>query len=225
VAVRGSHLVHSGFIAVVLWWTMLKRSPKKRVRRDREIRLCMADGKAWIVTIFFGAAERNFPTSSRWLAPMYVELGWYARQSRRQRSAIWIAAQVVSSPWWLVPRAVRMIAGHGSLPAARSRDRKWPVLLTRRCPLLAWVLLLGFASGGLVSLCMTLPLDYSRRPNEPAVGPALMIVRRLFDFRDQPSIAGGPAMPAAVMRRFCLMAVLSLIILVLAIFFGAFRVS
>jgi CP family cyanate transporter-like MFS transporter len=167
-----------GFIGAALWWAMLKRSPADDIavtQKKQSIALPWRSSKAWLVMIFFGLQSVTFYVVLAWLAPMYVELGWSASQAGALLS-YWIGAQVTFI--LIVSRF-----------ASRSRDRRpWLVACGAAAsiamigfsfaPLMApwaWVLLLGFASGGWFPLAMTLPLDYSNTPSETSSWTAMML--------------------------------------------------
>jgi CP family cyanate transporter-like MFS transporter len=207
-----------GFIGVALWWTMTgQSSPDRSVTSALNTALPWRNGKAWIVTVFFGLQSVTFYVVLAWLAPMYVELGWSASKAGALLS-YWIAAQV----------AFILVVARS---ASRSRDRR-PWLMTCSAaaviamlgfafvPLTVpwlWVVLLGFASGGWFPLCMTLPLDYSRTPNEAGSWTAMMLCGGYLISATSPSLAGwardGGSSYATI---FAAMAILSLVILALS---------
>lgn len=207
-----------GFIGALLWWAMLKKSP--RVSADAsngKTQLPWNDAKAWIVTVFFGLQSVTFYVVLAWLAPMYVELGWTESQSGALLGS-WIAAQVA-----FILVVARM--------ANRSHDRRpWLIACSMSAiaamsgfafaPLAVpwlWVLLLGFACGGWFPLCMTLPLDYSRNPSETGSWTAMMLFGGYLVSATSPSIAGWARDSGATYSGiFAAMAVLSTVILVLA---------
>jgi CP family cyanate transporter-like MFS transporter len=150
---------------------------------------------------------------------MYVELGWSASQAGALLS-YWIAAQVTFIP--IVSRF-----------ASRSLDRRpWLVACgAAACiamigfsiaPLTtpwAWVLLLGFASGGWFPLAMTLPLDYSSTPNEAGSWTAMMLFGGYLISATTPSLAGWARdSGSSYAAIFAAMAVLSAGLAVLAAF-------
>jgi CP family cyanate transporter-like MFS transporter len=182
-----------GFVGAALWWAMLKRSPAQDTATNQTLRsvaLPWGSGKAWLITIFFGLQSVTFYVVLAWLAPMYIELGWSASQAGAMLS-YWIAAQV----------AFILVV---SRLASRSRDRRpWLVACgAAACiamigfafaPLTtpwAWVLLLGFASGGWFPLAMTLPLDYGRTPSEAGSWTAMMLFGGYLISATTPSLAG-----------------------------------
>ena len=211
-----------GLVGAALWWMMLKQSPPLDVATNQSVpsvALPWGNSKAWLVTIFFGLQSLTFYVVLAWLAPMYIELGWSASRAGALLS-YWIGAQV----------AFILVV---SRLASRSRDRRpWLVACgAAACiamlgfafaPLTtpwAWVLLLGFASGGWFPLAMTLPLDYGRTPSEAGSWTAMMLFGGYLISAGTPSLAGwardGGSSYSAI---FAAMAVLSAVLLVLAVF-------
>jgi len=182
-----------GFIAAILWWTMLKRSPareKAAAVNAKDSGLPWRDRKAWLVTVFFGLQSIVFYVVLAWLAPLYVELGWSASQAGALLS-YWIAAQVIAII--IVARA-----------ASRTQDRRPWLMACSAAAIIAlvgfafaplitpwiWVVLLGFACGGWFPLAMNLPLDYSRTPNEAGAWTAMMLFGGYAISATSPSVAG-----------------------------------
>jgi CP family cyanate transporter-like MFS transporter len=211
-----------GFIGAALWWAMLKRSPADDIavtQKKQSIALPWRSSKAWLVMIFFGLQSVTFYVVLAWLAPMYVELGWSASQAGALLS-YWIGAQVTFI--LIVSRF-----------ASRSRDRRpWLVACGAAAsiamigfsfaPLMApwaWVLLLGFASGGWFPLAMTLPLDYSNTPSETSSWTAMMLFGGYLISATTPSLAGWARdSGSSYAAIFAAMAVLSVCLAVLAAF-------
>ncbi len=210
-----------GCVGAVLWWLMLKGSPKHTASEQSNPKAALpwSSGRAWLVTVFFGLQSVTFYVVLAWLAPMYVELGWSASRAGALLG-YWIAAQV---------GFILLVARF----ASRSHDRRpWLVacgvtaciamLGFAYAPLTlpwAWVLLLGFASGGWFPLAMNLPLDYSKTPNETGSWTAMMLFGGYLISAVTPSLAGlardGGSSYATI---FAALAVLSVMLIVLAMF-------
>jgi CP family cyanate transporter-like MFS transporter len=211
-----------GCVGAIVWWLMLNRSPAHGAATrpsNATTALPWGSGKAWLVTVFFGLQSVTFYVVLAWLAPMYVELGWSASQAGALLS-YWIAAQVAfilivarfasrspdRRPWLLACGAAACLAmlGFAYLPSTAP----W-----------AWVLLLGFASGGWFPLAMNLPLDYTRTPSETGSWTAMMLFGGYLISATTPSLAGwardGGSSYSAI---FAAMAVLSAVLVVLAAF-------
>jgi CP family cyanate transporter-like MFS transporter len=210
-----------GALGAALWFIMLKRSPTAAVASVNQLpaKLPWGQRKAWLVMVFFGLQSVTFYVVLAWLAPMYMELGWTAARAGALLS-YWIAAQVV---FILIVSQV----------ANRSLDRR-PMLIAcgvaacigmsgfASAPLNAtwvWILLLGFASGGWFPLAMTLPLDFSKTPNETGSWTAMMLFGGYLISAGAPSLAGwardGGTSYSAI---FAAMAILSAVLALLAIF-------
>jgi CP family cyanate transporter-like MFS transporter len=150
---------------------------------------------------------------------MYAELGWSTSRAGALLS-YWIGAQVVfillisrlasrthdRRPWLIACGIAACIAMAGFAYAPLTIP--W-----------AWVLLLGFASGGWFPLAMTLPLDYSHTPSEAGSWTAMMLFGGYLISAATPSLAGwardGGSSYATI---FAAMSVLSAALAVLAIF-------
>jgi len=209
-----------GCVGAMLWWRMLKRDPTQRLAAKQIVpRLPWGVGKAWLVTIFFGLQSVTFYVVLAWLAPMYVELGWSASQAGALLS-YWIAAQVAfillvarfanrthdRRPWLIACGLAATIAFVGFAFAPLTMP--W-----------AWVLLLGFACGGWFPLAMTLPLDYSRTPNEAGSWTAMMLFGGYAISGATPSLAGWARdSGSSYAAIFAAMAIVSATLVVLAVF-------
>jgi CP family cyanate transporter-like MFS transporter len=211
-----------GFVGAVLWWLMLKRSPKydaASAQSTPTTALPWGIGRAWLVTVFFGLQSVTFYVVLAWLAPMYVELGWLASRAGALLG-YWIAAQVVfilvvarlasgshdRRPWLIACGIAACVAmlGFAYLPTTAP----W-----------AWVLLLGFASGGWFPLAMNLPLDYSRTPSEAGSWTAMMLFGGYLISATTPSLAGWARDGGSSYSEiFAAMAILSAVLVLLAIF-------
>ncbi|HYM34347.1 MAG TPA: MFS transporter [Steroidobacteraceae bacterium] len=209
-----------GIFGAFLWWIMLKQStsPTSDTRTTRAA-LPWRNRAAWLVTIFFGMQSVTFFVVLAWLAPMYVELGW-SKSKAGTLLGIWVALQVP-----VILTVSRL--------ASRSHDRRpWLIACSvaaaisffglATAPLTApwlWILLFAFGSGGWFTLCMNLPLDYSRSPGEAGSWTAMMLCGGYMISASSPFIAGAVRdADASYSAIFTSMALLSLILLTLASF-------
>jgi CP family cyanate transporter-like MFS transporter len=209
-----------GFVGAVLWAWMLQRTGREESSMvQRAAGLPWRNGRAWLITLFFGLQSITFYVVLAWLAPMYVELGWSAPRAGALLG-YWIGAQVIFI----------VIVARG---ASRSQDRRPWLFACGACATIAmlgfafapltapwlWLLLLGFASGGWFPLSMNLPLDYSRTPGEAGSWTAMMLFGGYLLSAGSPTFAGWARdAGASYAAIFAALAVVSAVLLGLAAF-------
>jgi CP family cyanate transporter-like MFS transporter len=158
-------------VAAILWLPLASRvrsETRREVARERA-RLPWRSRRAWSVALFFGAESCLFFSSLTWIAPLYVDSGL---DEGRAGLLLTVFALVRVPSAFIFPAL-----------ADRSGDRRpWLALtlilatfgfcaaglaplVTPWAPL-AWVVVLGLGVGGLFSLALTLPLDYSADAEE-----------------------------------------------------------
>lgn len=130
---------------------------------------------AWVVTIIFALQSAIFYGILTWLAPLYRAQGWTP-------GAAGLTLSVVN---------LMQIAGAVAIAAAASRSadrRSWLagtagvtgsmlliLALTPNSLAWLWIILLGFAAGGLFPLALTFPLDYADTPAEATALAAMAL--------------------------------------------------
>jgi MFS transporter, CP family, cyanate transporter len=158
-------------VAMVFWLPLASRAlrPTQPEGAHRRAPLPWRSGRAWSVTLFFGAESCIFFSSLAWIAPLYVDHGLDEGQAGlllallalvRVPSAFLFPALADRSgdrrPWL----AVTLIFTAFGLCAVGLAP-----LATLWAPW-AWMIVLGLGVGGLFPLALTLPLDYSANAEE-----------------------------------------------------------
>jgi MFS transporter, CP family, cyanate transporter len=158
-------------VATAFWLPLISRarSVTRPEGAHRRASLPWRSGRAWSVTLFFGAESCIFFSSVAWIAPLYVDHGLDAGQA----GLLFTVFALVRIPSAFLFPAL----------ADRSGDRRPWLALTLiftafgLCALglapmatlwapWAWMIVLGLGAGGLFPLALTLPLDYSADADE-----------------------------------------------------------
>ncbi len=120
----------------------------------------------WYLTCIYGVAAILFFTSLTWIAPRYEDLGWSVERAGGLVTLL-IFAQLVGAlatstianrspdrrPWYVVTNSVLVVGlvGVAHLP-----------LVTP----IGWTVGIGYGTGSLFALVLTLPIDYATNPTE-----------------------------------------------------------
>ncbi|NQX46093.1 MFS transporter [Paenibacillus tritici] len=149
--------------ALPVWWRIAARS-KPLKDQAAPSRLPLNNGKAWLLTVFFGLMASIFYSLTAWLAPMAASMG-YSKHEAGNLLTLFTLIQIPVSI--LVPILV----------ARFQRRTLWLVLcslfelsgllllLGSASPLLSAVML-GIGAGGLFPLALMLPLLMTERAEE-----------------------------------------------------------
>ncbi|KAB0499893.1 cyanate transporter [Pseudomonas vancouverensis] len=150
-------------VALLIWSVQraaMPASPSKLVRQ----RSFFANGRAWLLAVFFGLGTASYTCVLAWLAPYYVEKGWSEQQAGLLLGFL-TAMEMLSG---LLTPAI----------ANRSRDRRvvlmvlLVLIMAGFCGLilsphnlsLLWPCLLGLGIGGLFPMSLIVSLDHLDNP-------------------------------------------------------------
>lgn len=147
----------------LVWLVVLREEPGRTGDGETPIstRLAWKEPFSWLLAAYYGGAAVLFFATLTWLAPRYEELGWTISQTGNLVTIL-IASQLVGA------------LGIASLANVTHDRRPWYYLTLGGIALgligvayrplhlpLVWTMLIGFGDGGIFSLVLTLPIDYS----------------------------------------------------------------
>ena len=147
----------------LIWLVVLRNDAiqAEEVEKPRPNSIPWRNPFSWLLAAYYGGAAILFFASLTWLAPRYEDLGWSISQTGDLVTLL-IVSQLVGAlgiasladytrdrrPWYFLTLggiAIGLV-GVAYLPAYQ--------------PLL-WTILIGLGDGGIFSLVLTLPIDYS----------------------------------------------------------------
>ena len=158
-------------VAAILWLPLASRarsSPRPRGANE-QARLPWRSGRAWSVALFFGAESCLFFSSLTWIAPLYVDHGL---DEGRAGLLLAVFALVRVPSAFVFPALADRFGDRRPWLALTLTLVTFGFCATGLLPLAtpwapwAWVVVLGLGIGGLFSLVLTLPLDYSANADE-----------------------------------------------------------
>lgn len=146
-------------VALVLWATARPREAAAPAQRGPVLNF-FGNRRAWLLAIYFGAANGGYTSMIAWLPMFYRQLGWSAQDAGSLIGLMTIfqvigalAAPLLARRWpdrrpWLVIVLVLQLIGMVGL------------LLAPQTGTTLWVALIGGGLGSMFSLCLTLTLDH-----------------------------------------------------------------
>ncbi len=158
-----------GLIAMVAWWSVIRRSVAdqptaiKSVRATIDTRLPLRTPVAWVIALFFACVNFLFYSILTWTAAMYQEQGMPAGEAGGVLASftfcfmvssmvVGVYSRSIDRRGWLAICAVLSTVGLIGVATPGA----WPWI---------WVPITAFGLGGAFSLAMTLPLDHTHTPD------------------------------------------------------------
>ena len=146
-------------VALVLWVAVRPREAVSLTQRGPVLNF-FGNRRAWLLAVYFGAANGGYTSMIAWLPMFYRQLGWSAQDAGGLIGVMTIF-QVIGAftapmlarrqpdrrPWLLAMLVLQLIGMAGLLLA--------PLAGTA-----LWVALIGCGLGSMFSLCLTLTLDH-----------------------------------------------------------------
>jgi len=146
-------------VALVLWMTARPREAAALTQRGPVLNF-FGNRRAWLLAIYFGAANGGYTSMIAWLPMFYRQLGWSAQAAGSLIGVMTIfqvlgafTAPLLARRWadrrpWLMLALVLQLLGMAGL------------LLAPQTGTALWVALIGCGLGSMFSLCLTLTLDH-----------------------------------------------------------------
>lgn len=144
---------------LVLWMTARPRETAQTAQRG-PVPNFFGNRRAWLLAVYFGAANGGYTSMIAWLPMFYRQLGWSAQDAGGLIGVMTIfqvigafTAPMLARRWpdrrpWLMAMLLLQLVGMAGLVAA-------PLAGTA-----LWVALIGCGLGSMFSLCLTLTLDH-----------------------------------------------------------------
>lgn len=145
--------------ALVLWMTVRPREAVAPAQQGAVLNF-FGNRRAWLLAVYFGAANAGYTSMIAWLPMFYRQLGWSAQDSGGLIGVMTIfqvlgafTAPMLARRWadrrpWLLAALLLQLLGIAGL------------LFAPQTGTALWVALMGCGLGSIFSLCLTLTLDH-----------------------------------------------------------------